>query len=138
MYKEEEPWMPEKPDKSIPILFFFPDIIGITLFVLLSPLWCAQLVYQGYVVYGCLVLSIAIMGTSGFVWCMIQRRRFIALVVMVAVLLAYFLILSRLPPNVRLGIGQEPRTTNQNSPRGAPNTTPQADERRAALLGGAT
>ena len=137
MYKEEEPWMPEKPDKSIPILFFFPDIIGITLFVLLSPLWCAQLVYQGYVVYGCLVLSIAIMGTSGFVWCMIKRRRFAALVVMLAVLLAYFLILSCLPPNVRLGTGQEPRTTNQNSPGGS-NTTPQTDERRAALLGGAT
>jgi ABC-type transport system involved in multi-copper enzyme maturation permease subunit len=130
--------MPKEPDNPISILSFFPEIIIVTLFVLLSPVWCAQLVYKGYVVYGCLVLSIAIMGTVGFVWCMIKRRRFAALAVMVAILLAYFLILSCIPPNVRDTIGQEPRTTNQNSPGGASNTTPQTDERRAALLGGAT
>jgi hypothetical protein len=78
------------------------------------------------------------MGTVGFVWSMIKRRRFAALVVMVAMLLAFFLILSCIPPNVRFTTGQEPRTTNQNTPGLASNTPPQTDERLAALLGGAT
>jgi len=93
--------MPDEPDEQLPIAFFFPEIIGVALFVLLSPLWCARLVYQGYVVYGCLVLFIAITGTIGFVWCMIKRWRFVALLIMVAILLAFLLVLGRIPEGVR-------------------------------------
>jgi len=92
--------MPVESDEPLPIILFFPEIIGIAAMVLLSPLWCVRLVHQGYVVYGCLVLSIAITGTIGFVWYMIKRRRFVALMIMVAILLAFFLILSRLPSTV--------------------------------------
>src|SRR5215510_11502677 len=94
--------MPSEPDKQLPIAFFFPEIIGVTALVLFSPLWCARLIDQGYIVYGCLVLSIAITGTLGFVWCMIKRWRFVAWMVMGAILMAFLLILSRLPSTVRL------------------------------------
>jgi hypothetical protein len=101
--------MPVEPDEPVPIIFFFPEIIGVAVSVILSPLWCARLVSQGYVVYGCLILSIAIMGALGFVWCMIKRRRFVAWMVMLAILLAFLLIFSRLPPTVSLTIGLETR-----------------------------
>jgi hypothetical protein len=48
------------------------------------------------------------MGALGFVWLMIKRRRFFAWVVMLAILLAFFLIFSRLPPTVLSTTGQEP------------------------------
>jgi membrane protease YdiL (CAAX protease family) len=115
--------MPDEPDKPLPIAFFLPEIIGVAVLVLLSPLWCVRLVYQGYAVYGCLILLIAITGTLGFVWLMIKRRRFVALLIMVAVLLAFLLVLSCLPSTVRLTIGQEPRTANQIS-SGRPLNTP--------------
>ena len=92
--------MPSKRDKPLSILVFFPEIIGIAMMVLLSPYWCVKLVSQGFVVYGWLVLSTAIIGILAFVWCMIRRWRFVALIVMLAILLAYWLILGRLPPNI--------------------------------------
>jgi hypothetical protein len=93
--------MPSKPNDRFPILIFFPEIIGVAVLVLLSPLWSVRLINQGYIVYGCLILIIVITGTLGFVWCMIKRWRFIAFLVMGAIVLAFMLILSRLPASVR-------------------------------------
>ena|SRR5215475_4763119 len=96
--------MKSEPDKPFPIIFFFQEIIGVVAIALYSPLCCIRLFNQGYIVYGCLLLFTAIMGTSVFVWCMIKRRRFSAWIVMVAILLAFILIVSRLPSSVREAI----------------------------------
>ncbi len=57
--------MQSESDKTLSILFFFPEMIGVAAMVLFSPWWCVQLVHQCHYVYGCLVLSVAI---GGGIW----------------------------------------------------------------------
>jgi len=108
----EEPWriplwnrgkVYHRPSESdnLPILIFFPEIIVVAVCVLFSPMWCLRLMKHGNYVYGCLVLAIGLGGGISFVWFMVKRKRFIAFLIMIAIILACLLLNGSLPPAER-------------------------------------
>ena len=88
-----------------PVWFFFPEILGITLAVLIAPLWCVRLIGRGYLLHGCLVVTVAIAGATGFAWSMLRRKRLLAYIVMLSVLFGFLVLNWSLDPSERFLTG---------------------------------
>jgi hypothetical protein len=102
------------PEKPLSAVFFFPEAIGVAACVLFSPWWCVRLAHQGHLAYAGLVLFVAVVGTFGVAWFMVKRRRVFAWLVMVAILFAFLLIDSSLPPAERFMRAREPSATAES------------------------
>jgi hypothetical protein len=82
------------------VWLFFPEIIGIGLMVVLSPLYTLNLVREGHAMYGGVLVVGAIAGTAAFVSFLRRGWRVRAWLTMIAVLLAFLLVSSQV--DVRL------------------------------------
>jgi hypothetical protein len=82
---------------SISILFFFPEILGFGIIVVLSPLWVVRLVHQGHYVLAVFVAALTAIGATSFVWLLVKRRRLTAWLIMAAVFFTIFLLHNSLP-----------------------------------------
>ena len=89
--------MADNGDEGLPILFFFPEIIGVAACVLFSPIWSMRLVHRGHYLSALSVLLVAITGAFGFWRCMVSRRRLAAFLIMVAILLSFLALNALLP-----------------------------------------
>jgi hypothetical protein len=90
--------MPNKSDEDAPMLFFFPEIIGVAACLLFSPLWSARLFIQGHYFFGILVLLVAAVGSFAFWRCMVRKLRFVAFFIMLGIAASLMALNSLLPP----------------------------------------
>jgi hypothetical protein len=103
--------MPRKPEEPLSLLFFFPEVIGAAACVVFSPWWCLRLARQGHVVYGGMVLLVAVAGTFGFTWFMVKRMRWATWVVIGAIVFAFLLLNATLPPADRFMTERDPKVS---------------------------
>jgi hypothetical protein len=88
---------PREADNGLPSVLLFPEIVAATACVIFSPIWSTRLFNHGHYIYAILLLAIGLGGGFSLAWFIVKRKRFIALWIIVAILVACLILNSLLP-----------------------------------------